>query len=179
MRRWRKPKSTNLLYELPEAMDQEILNTLLKDTFTLTLVKHRLRILKNNLLTKHFGSETPAEQLSNEDQNWLNSLPPAFFQKFTKDNVYQIFEQIEAKINSMPLLLIYLPFEATDQAVFQIGSFIRQNFTSLSLFDIKFNPNLIAGCALSFRGIYRDYSLKAKIEERKSQILESFRKFLR
>ncbi len=160
-------------------MDQEILNTLLKDTFTQTSLKHRLRILKTTLLKKIFGSEAPNEQLSAEDLNWLNSLPASLYEKFNKDNVYQTFEQIETEVNSMPLLLVYLPFEANDQAISQVGGFIRKNFTNLSLFDIKFNPELIAGCALSWKGIYHDYSLKAKIEEKKGQILENFKKFLR
>ncbi|MBI2338374.1 F0F1 ATP synthase subunit delta [Candidatus Daviesbacteria bacterium] len=160
-------------------MNDEILNTITKDTFTLTLLKHRLRILKSNLLKKIFGSEAPAEQLSVQEANWLSSLPASFYQKFNKDNVYQIFDAIETKINSMPVLLIYIAFEADDQTIYQIGMNLKKSFTSITLFDIKVNPALIAGCALSFGGIYRDYSLKAKIEDKKSEILESFKKFLR
>lgn len=79
----------------------------------------------------------------------------------------------------MPVLLIYIAFEADDQTIYQIGMNLKKSFTSITLFDIKVNPALIAGCALSFGGIYRDYSLKAKIEDKKSEILESFKKFLR
>lgn len=160
-------------------MDQEILNTLLNDTFTFTLLKHRLRILKTNLLKNFFVDQSPAEQFSPEDLNWLNSLPSSFYQKFNKDNVYQIFEAIEAKVNTMPVLLIYIPFEGDNQTIYQIGTLLRKNFTDLSLFDTKFDPRLIAGCALSWKGIYKDYSLRAKIEEKKKEILEGFKRFLR
>lgn len=159
-------------------MNDDILNTLLKDTYTISLLKHRLRILKSNLLRKFFGGEAP-EQLSAQELDWLNSLPSSFYQKFNKDNVYQIFDALEVKINSMPVLLIYIPFEADNQAIYQIGMTLRKSFTTLSLFEIKINPALIAGCALSFQGIYRDYSIRAKIEEKKTAILESLKRFKR
>lgn len=160
-------------------MDQEILNKLLENTFTATLLKHRLRILKTILLKNLFGGEAQTEQLVPRDMDWLNSLSPAFVQQFNKDNVYQIFNDIEAKLKSIPVLIIYLPFDANDQTIYQIGSFIRKTFNNLYLFDNKFNPELIAGCALSWKGHYQDYSLKAKLTEKKEQILENFRKFLK
>lgn len=163
-------------------MTDDVLTIILKDTFTLALLKHRLRILKSNLLRNFFepgAYKKPNETISPQDLNWLNSLPPSLYQQFTKDNVYQIFEAIEAKVNSIPVLLIYLPFEADNQAIYQIGTFLQKNFDSLFLFDTKFNPALIAGCALSWKGVLRDYSLRARIEEKKAEIMTGFKKFLR
>lgn len=157
----------------------EILNTILKDTYTLTQLKHRLNILKSYLLNSFFSSGTQNEALSSPDLNWLKSLPPTFYQQFTKDNVYKIFADLESKINQFQPLIIYLTFEPDDAAISQIGAFARKTFKDLLLLDTKFDPNLIAGAALVWKGIYKDYSLRAKIEERKTEMLESFKKFLR
>lgn len=156
----------------------DILFTILKDTYTLTQLKHRLRILKSFLLDSFFAG-IKANTLPPPDLNWLKSLPPSFYQQFNKDNVYKIFADLENNIKALQPLVVYLSFETDDSSTSQIGIFARKIFGSMLLLDTKFDPNLIAGVALSFKGIYRDYSLRAKIEERKAEILEEFKKYLR
>lgn len=160
-------------------MDQEILNTILKDTYTLTQFKHRLHILKANLLKTFFGSEEESLPLSPEDLSWLKSLPDSFYQKFNKDNVYRIFSDLEQEAIKLSILTIYFAFEPDEPTINRIGLFARKTFTSPLLLDIKLDLNLIAGTALSWKGILRDYSLRAKIKERKGEILENFKRFLR
>lgn len=86
---------------------------------------------------------------------------------------------LENNISKLQVLILYLPFEVNDRIVEQIGQKTRIIFSQLLLLDIKYDPSLIAGCALVWKGILRDYSLKAKIEQEKAQILESFKKYLR
>ena len=161
-------------------MYNEVLETILKDTYTVNKLKLRLRILKSYFLKALFGGEAEKEALDQSELNWLNSVPPFFYQKFNKDNVYALFKQAEDKINQLLPVVVYLPFEANDQSIAQIGQFARITFNNTSLLlDIKHDPGLIAGCALVWNGVYRDYSLRAKIEERKAAILQSFKKFLR
>ncbi|MDP3733366.1 MAG: hypothetical protein Q8Q91_02375 [Candidatus Daviesbacteria bacterium] len=156
-----------------------LLNTILKDTFSTNLLKHRLRILKTNLLKTFFGSQTEELFLSAEDMNWLKSIPLPLYQQFNKDNVYQIFSNLETEISKLKILTIYLTFEPDEITLGQIGAFARKTFDPALLLDIKLNPNLIAGTAFVWKGIYKDYSLHAKIEEKKPEILEGFKKFLR
>ncbi|MBI2020461.1 hypothetical protein HYS94_03480 [Candidatus Daviesbacteria bacterium] len=160
-------------------MDQQILTTILNDTFTVTQLKHRLVMLKSYLTKKLFGTsdETNLEQT---DLNWLSSLGEAFYQKFTKDNVYQILNDLQTQTNQIVPLTIYLPFEVEQSSSAQIGSFARTSFNHPTLLlEVRYDPTLIAGCALSWKGIYRDYSLKAKIEDKKEEILTTFKSFLR
>lgn len=154
-----------------------ILDAILKDTYTLTQLKHRVRILKSYLINQLFA-QTKLE-LGAEDLTWLNELGAPFYKMFNKDNVYQIFSKLEDEISKLPLLNIYLSFVTEARANSEIGQYIRKSFGKILLFDTKYDPSLVAGCALSWNGIYKDYSLKAKIEEKKVQILESFKKFLR
>lgn len=159
-------------------MDQDILKAILKDTFTQIQLKARLHILKSYLTQKLFEAQKTA--FEPQDINWLNSRDSTFYQKFTRENVYQLLSSLQTQVNQMTSLIIYLPFEANDEVLSQIGSFSRTTFGKPDLiFEAKFDPKLIAGCALSWKGIYKDYSLKAQIEERKAEVLESFKKFLR
>ncbi len=161
-------------------MEQPILDIILKDTYSLSQLKHRLRILKSNLLKTFFGGESQDLSLATQDLNWLKSLPESFYQKFTKDNIYQILSDLEKEIPNLPTLTVYLTFEPDDATLAQLGSVARKTFSSPSLvLDIKLDLNLIAGAALVWKGVYKDYSLRAKIESKKLEIFEGFKKFLR
>lgn len=159
---------------------EEILNIILKSTYSLGLLKHRLRVLKTNLLKTFFGSQTNDDPLNPEDLNWLQSLPASFYKQFNKDNVYQIFAAFETSITKLTTLTLFLTFEPDETTVNQIGSYCRQNFNFPDLLlDIKLDPNLIAGTALVWKGVYRDYSLRAKIDSKKGEVAQEFQKFLR
>lgn len=157
----------------------DILNIILKDTFTLVNLKHRLRILKLYLLKAFFGNPgatTPQQK----DLDWLNTLPGTFYKNFTKDNVYKIFDDLEKLISQLQVLTIYLPIETNENISLQIGSFARKTLQNPTLLlDTKLDPFLIAGPAFSWKGVYKDYSLRSRIEEKKEEILQNFKRFLK
>ncbi len=170
-------------------MDQ-ILNTILKDTYTLSSLKHRLNVLKTYVIQKLFGNGLPKNQgqLEEIDLEWLKSLSPAFFQNFNKDSAYQLMSQLEKVINQLKTLTIYLAFETDNNSLISIGKYVRKTYTQLGttsntglpvLLDINYDTFLIAGAALSWNGFYKDFSLSSVIAEKKQLILDSFRKYLR
>lgn len=158
-------------------MDQ-IINTILQNTYTLSQFKKRLQILQSTFQQQFFHSLI-TENLTPKDNQWLQSLPKSFMDAFNKDNLTQNLSSLSSKINSTPILTVYLPIDVSDEVLDQIGNKVRQNFGANLLLDVKYNPILIAGCALSWKGIYKDYSLHSKIAERRLAILQSFKKFLR
>lgn len=158
-------------------MDQ-ILNTILNNTYTLPELKHRINILRTYLAKKFFGAYED-QPLSPEDQNWINNLPTELLESFNKTNLYEILKTVEEKAFDTQVLTLYLPFEATGQTVKLIADKTRGILHRPVLLEIRYDSVLIAGLALSLNGIYKDYSLRAKIEERKAEILGSFKKFLR
>lgn len=156
----------------------DTLAIILKDTYSLTQLKHRLRILKVNLEKNFFGGTE--ENFTAADLNWLEFLPENFSQRFDKNNIYEIFANLDKTSAQLPILTIYLTFEYNDVTAAQIGSYARTAFNQpLLLLDIKFDPLLAGGTALVWKGVYKDYSLRKMIEDRKSEILQSFKRFLR
>lgn len=155
-----------------------LLTAILKDTYTLAQLKYRVSLLKNYLLQNLFGSQQKLE-FGVKDANWLKSLPPDFYQNFNKDNVYRLLADIEKQKEGLKNLTIYLTFEPDDFTLNQIGAYARKSFGEQILLDVKYDPNLIAGCSLVWKGVYKDYSLKAQLKEKQSEILDSFKKFLR
>lgn len=157
----------------------DILSTILKTTYTLRDVKHRIRILKSFIEQKLFGSAKNIETLASEDTSWLQTLGPDFMAQFNKNNVTAAFEEAEQAIEKSEAVILYLPFQTDQATVDQLGVWFRQNLAKGFIFDIKLDPTLIGGCALVKGGIYKDYSIKSRIHEQRDQILTEFRKYVR
>lgn len=156
----------------------DTLSILLQTTYSLSSLKLRLRILRSHF-NQIFFNPTSQEQLTPTDFAWINSLPKPFLAQFNKNNLSQIVTDLENNISKLQVLTLYLPFEINNQIGQDLGQKVRTNFNQLLLLDIKYDPALIVGCAMVWKGIYKDYSLKAKIGQEKTQILESFKKYLR
>lgn len=155
----------------------DILNLMMENTYTLPDLKHRLRILKEYLEAQVFSKNTSLS-FDPEDSAWLNSLPSGLFSQFNKDNLPDIFTTLEQTIDKISPLTLYLSFEPNKEIVSAISAWLRQNLSQKPILEIKFDPGLIGGCALVKDGIYKDYSLKARIEEQKEVILTEFKKYI-
>lgn len=161
-------------------MEQQILDIILKDTFSLTQLKHRLRVLKSYLSQTFFGAAGENFTPPAQDSNWLKSLPQGFYQNFNQENMADIFFGLEKSTTGMPILTMYLTFEPDDATLDKLGLFTRKNLNLPSLLlDIRLDHRLIAGVALVWKGVYLDYSLRARIEEKRAEISAGFRRFLR
>ena len=153
----------------------DILTTILNNTYTLTQLKHRVLVLKSYLEQQFFMTDKAQTQ----PDLWIKTLPTDFLTKFNKDNLSSIFQGLEEEIQKIQALTLYLTFDPDETTIMSIGEFVRRTFGSLILLDIKYNPNLIAGAAIVWKGIYKDYSLRSKIEQKKPEVLQSFKQFLR
>ena len=154
----------------------DILDTILTNTYTTADLHHRLRILKLYFETKQFGGKF---EFSPEDLAWLNSLGEDFFSKFTKENFYNNFLELEKKVSLLTPLIIYLSFEPESLQIESINSWLKKNLSQNILFDIKIDRELLGGAVLVYKGVYKDYSLRAKIQEQSGTILQEFKKYIK
>lgn len=152
-----------------------LLDYILSDTYTQTDALRRLRLIKYLALQKLFGSsKEKEEEISPEDSAWLSTQDKTLA-LLTRENVYEETEAVTDKILSINPLVVYLPFELLYQEVQKLGRRLRTTYGKNFLVEVKIDPNLIAGCALVWNGIYKDYSLRQKIQEQKEKILQVFR----
>lgn len=156
----------------------EILNIILANTYTLISLKKRFRILKEYLEKEIFGGDIKLE-LSIEDQTWLNSLPKSLLAPPDQRTFTATMEQLGKRISAIEPLVLYVTFDMPGDQLSTLTVYIRKLLNSpLCLLDIKKDPNLIAGAALVYKGVYKDYSLKSKIEQNKEKILLEFQRSL-
>lgn len=154
---------------------QAIYNKILEDTYTFSKLKQRLVLLRNYLTSEVFSAAKI--ELSPEEKEWLDNLGPNFFKSFNKDNVYPLLTGLDETVKKLSPVIIYLAFEPSKEEIREIGTHIRKNFKSIQVFDLKYDPGLIGGCALVLNGIYKDYSLRSLIQANKSVLLDQMKHY--
>lgn len=126
-----------------------------------------------------------------ENFKWIGSLGE-IVKLFNPQKIDSQFSQLEKSIQDTKTVIVYLPMElnlenynfsvgeSSSSRVspqIKIGRWIKENVDKKMIFDVAIDPSLIGGCALSLNGVYKDFSLKAKIEENKAAILKSLTEY--
>lgn len=162
---------------------ENILDIILADTFVKNTALKRLAALKDHLLTKVFSeNSSPPAQTRIEDPElslWILKISPNYFVNLNAQNIYEVFADLEKNIKACEPLVIYLPYELPQEQIAQIGQKLRANFGKNFLMEIQIDPSLIAGCSLSYKGIYKDTSVKQRIADNQKEILAIFRKYIK
>ncbi len=151
---------------------------MLSNTYTYSTMRHRIRLLKAILNNRIFGSKLYINPTP-EDITWFNSLPQTFLNSINKDNLTEFINHLEISLEKTPVLVVNISFDPTYTAETQIGEFCRKNFSSFQLININYNPSLVAGCALVWNGVSKDYSIKARMAQYRDSIMESFKMTLK
>ncbi len=147
-----------------------LLDTVATNTFTISDLKRRVRVLKEYLEKKIFGGNLKIELVS-QDSLWLNSLTNIGTVVDTK-NFYQQMADLAKAVSALSPLIIYLAFDPPDEVISKLALDLRKILNSNLIFlDIKKDPGLLGGSAFVYKGIYKDYSLRAKLEQNKEKIL--------
>ncbi|MBI4036820.1 F0F1 ATP synthase subunit delta [Candidatus Daviesbacteria bacterium] len=148
-------------------MTQQVLDQILAETYTQTEALDKLRVLKELAVTELFGHG--AKESNQTD----------FLKNFNRDNVYQIFDELEKEIRTIKPLTIFFPFEMSAAELTKVGKYLRSKFGSSFLFEARIDPNLIAGVALVWNGVYKDYSVRQKIADNQDKILAVLQEYIK
>lgn len=157
------------------------LSLLLKTSYTRAQVAKNLGLLRdflqywlfNNLDLKVAMTEYTKNNLQS---SILSNLPEEFYHQFNKTNVTEILKDLETKFGQIKTLTICLPLELPESEINELGIHLRSTFQTPMLIEFKLDPSLIAGPALIYNGVYKDYSIKTKIAQNRSLIIETLKK---
>lgn len=151
-----------------------LVETFLQNTFAYSDMLRRIRLLREYLTNKLFSLAKLPADIYQDDTMWLTALDKKFIEAFNQQNLQQMLDDMEKTLKSLPFLIIYLPFELPNHEMIRLGKYLRSQYGKNFLMDIKFDSDLIAGCSLVWNGIYKDYSTKKQLENKKSEILSFF-----
>ncbi len=152
---------------------------IITNTYTVKTLKNRVRFLRSYLNRAKFDQNPNKEQnLSPEELIWIESLAEEHLLDVDTKSVSPMMDELDEMVEKTEALTVYFPFDPPSEEIDTLGSWMRSNFGKSELImDIKYDPALIGGCALVWKGLYRDFSVRKKIQDEKQQILDSFRKY--
>lgn len=165
----------------------DLVSAILATTYTKSQLLRRVRLLKDFISYRLFNEggsgkdfATSVEEFiksQNITDNWLASLGEQYLGSFTPENFNDQFKKLESALSATKSIIVYLPVELSERDIEEIGRWFKQNLGPQALFEVSFDADLIGGCALSYKGIYKDYSIRANIKANQKAILDSLKEF--
>jgi F0F1-type ATP synthase delta subunit len=80
---------------------------------------------------------------------------------------------LENELNKLTPLALTIAFEPCDSTISKIFDWVGANLGSNYLLDIQQDNSILGGIIITFKGEYRDYSLKSKLDQYLSQNKEN------
>lgn len=166
------------------------LKTILSNTYSRTSLKSRLSLLRDFLEFQFFSPHANpnlfylineyflAKNISRDEFNAFMTWDYSFFNQFSKESFYAQLQHLEEEATKMPLIRLFLPFNPPVYEVPKLGIWFRENIAEDILVDIKLDPNLIGGCALVWKDVYHDFSLRYYLEKNKAAVKNEIERFL-
>lgn len=85
--------------------------------------------------------------------------------------IKDFFTKIQETIAALPVVPISLAFEPKEQTLKMLSDWFMINLKKQVLFDISVDRKLIAGAAITYKGKFKDFSIKTKVTEIINQVI--------
>lgn len=157
----------------------KLLKKFLENTYSVTQARNRLMLLRNLLQKKYYNSSNVFKGPTPSEKEWIESLGDEFFSSFNQSNIDQALLELQKAVGELDKIMISIAFEIPEDEVEKLGIWVRQNFKTRVILDFKYDLSLIAGCALFWKGNFRDFSVRSNIDKNRAQVLSTLTKFVR
>jgi len=89
-----------------------------------------------------------------------------------KDALHQTITYLQQSIKNCSILALDLAFEPTEETLSLIQAWLKELIHEPVLIALRTKHDLIGGCVFSFKGKYRDYSLKEPCRKALERLFE-------
>jgi F0F1-type ATP synthase delta subunit len=88
------------------------------------------------------------------------------------NQLHMFFDQAHKQIMNIPRLQIQIAIEANDSLITAIYSWVKREVHDVVFLELITKPALIGGCVIVYEGMYKDYSVKYKLESDPKKVFE-------
>src|SRR3989344_8057543 len=83
----------------------------------------------------------------------------------SRETVTNKLSTLKAQLDTLSVIKLTLAVDPTQEIIKKIASFIKSGLNKNAIFKITVDPKILGGMILESNGLYRDYTLKSKLEE--------------
>ena len=80
------------------------------------------------------------------------------------------FDQVHKQIMNVPRLQLQLAIEVNEQLLSGFYNFIKGVIKTPIFLEIVVKPSILAGCVVVYKGVYKDYSIRTRLEEHAAEV---------
>lgn len=117
--------------------------------------------MQNGLKTEDLMQKTFPSYLANEIRK---NLSLEKIELKNREEIKKYLTELKGKIENTTTLSLTLAFDPTSAFITMIYRWVNENLAKDFLLLIKTDPKILGGIIIEFSGLYRDYSLKKRIE---------------
>ena len=108
-------------------------------------------------------------------RNWVAKAMESDWQDLGVDKKDYLLK-LKDKLNSLEVVDLVLAYEPNNLSLDKFKIYMIQNISEDIIFNITFDPNLLGGVQIVYKGEFRDFSLKRvfeqEIKSKKTEIIE-------
>lgn len=124
-------------------------------------------------LAKEFIFKEPELPLSEKIKGKVSKKFENFVKNLEKERIISenlkengiFFERLKNFLLKIPQIKIEIAFEPSREFIEKLSSFLEENAKEKIILDLVFNPAIVGGVIVEYKGKYFDFSLAKKIDE--------------
>ena len=95
----------------------------------------------------------------------------------SQEVISQKLSDLKKSLAEFSVVKLTLAYEPSESTIDKILAFLRQNLGEKTILEMQFEPKILGGVIFEFRGSYKDYTLKSRLDEvfknKREEILRS------
>ncbi len=120
--------------------------------------------------------DTLVENAFKKGSSFSKTLDKASGQKFSAaikrigngkspEQIQDILNKLKQEAEKVNFLSLTIAIEPSEELLTSLSKWAEKNFDNKVIFDITVNPDIVGGAIVTYKGNYRDESLKKTLEE--------------
>lgn len=128
-------------------------------------LSYEIDVLLGSLFKKHSFDQSLKSVSSVASDEIREALVKNNIKLSDRQTIKDYLVGLRDKIHNFKTIKIFLAFQPSEVTIDNIFTFVLKNFGFGFILDIKEDRTIFGGAIISFRGKYKDYSLRKAIEE--------------
>ena len=83
----------------------------------------------------------------------------------SRETLSQRLLDLKRALDEFSVVKLTIAFEPTESTIDKLMDFVRNNIGGKTILALHVEPKLLGGAIFEFKGLYRDYTLKTKLEK--------------
>ena len=121
---------------------------------------NEIDLVSNALYKEKELPEVLETQISETLWEYIGKAPD-----ITREIISEKLLRLKKALGELSVMTLTLAFDPAESTINKLTSYVRKNLEEKIILEFKLEPNILGGTILEFKGLYRDYTLRTKLDD--------------